>query len=94
LGASALAALAEPFGHVGGAALAGFGVASLVAGDGPRLAYTANQAARALGLPKSMIYDQLRSRRPGSVRVGRRWIITRQQIDAWLASLPSEPPEP
>src|SRR5436190_19440802 len=46
------------------------------AGDGPRLAYTVNQAARALGLSKSMIYDQLRSRRLGSVRVGKRRIIT------------------
>jgi excisionase family DNA binding protein len=64
------------------------------AGDGPRLAYTVTQAARALGLSKSMIYDQLRSRRLGSVRVGRRRIITRQQINAWLAGLPGEPPEP
>jgi excisionase family DNA binding protein len=77
-----------------GAALAAFGVASLVAGDGPRLAYTVNQAARTLGLSKSMIYDQPRSRRLGSVRVGKRRIITRQQIDARLASLTSEPPEP
>src|SRR5215469_16347716 len=61
--------------------------------EGPRLAYTVNQAARALGLSKSMIYDQLRSRRLGSVTVGRRRIITRQQIDEWLADLPSEPPE-
>jgi hypothetical protein len=41
-----------------------------------------------------MIYDQLRSRRLRSVSVGKRRIITRQQIDAWLAGLPSEPPEP
>jgi len=64
------------------------------ADDGPRLAYTVTQAARALGLSKSMIYDQLRSRRLGSVKVGKRRIITRQQIDAWLAGLPGEPPEP
>jgi len=64
------------------------------ADDGPRLAYTVTQAARALGLSKSMIYDQLRSRRLGSVRVGKRRIITRQQIDAWLAGLPAEPPAP
>jgi excisionase family DNA binding protein len=63
-------------------------------GDGARLAYSVNQAARAFGLSKSMIYDQLRSRRLRSVRVGKRRIITRQQIDAWLAGLPSEPPEP
>jgi hypothetical protein len=41
-----------------------------------------------------MIYDQQRSRRLGSVRVGKRRIITRQQIDAWFAGLPGEPPEP
>jgi excisionase family DNA binding protein len=64
------------------------------ANDGPRLAYTVTQAARALGLSKSMIYDQLRSRRLGSVKVGSRRIIARQQIDAWLAGLPGEPPEP
>lgn len=46
------------------------------ADDDPRLAYTVTQAARALGLSKSMIYDQLRSRRLGSVRVGKRRIIT------------------
>lgn len=47
------------------------------AGDGPRLAYTLTQAAGTFGLSKSMIYGQLRSRRLGSVRVGRRRIITR-----------------
>jgi hypothetical protein len=41
-----------------------------------------------------MIYDQLQSSRLGSVTVGKRRIITRQQIDAWLAGLPTEPPEP
>jgi excisionase family DNA binding protein len=61
--------------------------------DGPRLAYTVTQAARALGLSKSMIYDQLRANRLASVKVGKRRIITRQQIDAWLAGLPTGPPE-
>ena len=62
-------------------------------GDGPRLAYSVSQAARVLGLTKSMIYDQLRANRLGSVKVGeRRRIITRQQIDTWLADLPTDPP--
>jgi excisionase family DNA binding protein len=67
---------------------------SVKAGDGERIAYSVLQAARALGLSKGIIYDQLRSLRLGSVKVGNRRIITRQQIDAWLADLPSEPPEP
>jgi excisionase family DNA binding protein len=61
--------------------------------DGPRLAYTVTQAARALGLSRSMIYDQLRANRLASVKVGKRRIITRQQIGAWLAGLPTGPPE-
>lgn len=61
--------------------------------DGPRLAYTVSEAARALGLSKSMIYDQLRANRLRSVKIGKRRIITRQQIDAWLAGLPTGPPE-
>jgi excisionase family DNA binding protein len=61
--------------------------------DGPRLAYTVTQAARALGLPKSMIYDQLQANRLASVKVGKRRIITRQQIDAWLTGLPTGPPQ-
>jgi excisionase family DNA binding protein len=65
---------------------------SAAAGDGPRLACTVPQA-RALGLSKSMIYDQLRSHRLGSVRAGKRRIITRQHIDAWLAGLDASPPE-
>jgi hypothetical protein len=64
------------------------------ADDGPRLAYTVNQTAPGARLSKSMIYDQPRSRRLGSVRVGTRRIITRQQMHTWLADLPSEPPEP
>jgi excisionase family DNA binding protein len=60
--------------------------------DGPRLAYTVAQAARALGLSKSMIYDQLRANRLAFVKVGKRRAITRQQIDAWLAGLPTGPP--
>ena len=67
---------------------------SAAAGDGPRLAYTINQAARALGLSKSMIYDQMRSRRLGSVRVGKRRIMTRQHIDAWLAGHDASPRRP
>ena len=66
---------------------------SAAAGDGPRLAYTVPQAARALGLSKSMIYDQMRANRLRSLRVGGRRIITRDQIDAWLAGLDSSPPQ-
>lgn len=52
-----------------------------------RIAYSVAEAAGLLGLSREMIYDQLRAKRLRSVKVGRRRIITRQHIDAWLASL-------
>ena len=62
---------------------------SAKAGDGERIAYSVNQAARALGLSKQMIYDQLRANHLRSAKVGGRRIITRQHLDAWLAGLDS-----
>ena len=62
---------------------------SVNAGDGQRIAYSVAEAARALGLSRQMIYDQLRANHLGSVKVGKRRIITRQHIDAWLANLDS-----
>jgi excisionase family DNA binding protein len=53
---------------------------SAKAGDGERIAYSVNQAARALGLSKQMIYDQIRANRLGSVKIGGRRIITRKHI--------------
>jgi hypothetical protein len=38
-----------------------------------------------------MIYDQLRSQRLGSVKVGKRQTITRQHIDTWLADVDASP---
>lgn len=66
---------------------------SSVRGNGQRIAYTVSEAARALGLSRSMIYDQLRTNRLQSLRIGKRRIITREQIDAWLSGLDSSPPE-
>lgn len=62
-------------------------------GDGLRIAYTVSEAARVLGMSRSMIYDQLRANRLQSLKVGKRRIITREQIDAWLSGLDSSPPE-
>jgi excisionase family DNA binding protein len=50
-----------------------------------KLAYSVAEAARALSLSNSLIYDQLRTGRLGSMKVGRRRIITREQIDKFLA---------
>jgi excisionase family DNA binding protein len=52
---------------------------------GERLAYPVEEAARALGLSQELIYDQLRTGRLKSLKVGRRRIITRQHLDKFLA---------
>jgi excisionase family DNA binding protein len=56
-----------------------------------RIAYSVPETVRALGLSRELIYDELRSNRLGSVKIGWRRIITRQHIDAWLAVLDSLP---
>ena len=50
-----------------------------------RLAYSVDEVAQIIGLSRDLLYDQMRSGRLGSIKVGRRRIITRQQLDAFLA---------
>jgi len=50
-----------------------------------RLAYSVEEAATALGLSRDVIYDQLRTGRLRSLKVGRRRTISRQHIDDFLA---------
>lgn len=53
---------------------------------GEKLAYSVDEAARALGLSRELIYDQLRTGRLKSLKVGRRRIITREHMDKFLAN--------
>ena len=50
-----------------------------------RLAYSVEEAAAALGVSRDVIYDQLRTGRLKSIKVGRRRIIGRHHIDEFLA---------
>ena len=52
---------------------------------GEKLAYSVDEAARALGVSRDVIYGQLRTGRLKSIKVGRRRIIGRQHIDEFLA---------
>jgi excisionase family DNA binding protein len=52
---------------------------------GEKLAYSVDEAARALGLSSDVIYGQLRSGRLQSLKVGRRRIITCEHMDKFLA---------
>jgi excisionase family DNA binding protein len=49
-----------------------------------RLAYSVDEVAQITGLSRDLLYDQMRTGRLGYVKVGRRRIITRQSLEAFL----------
>jgi excisionase family DNA binding protein len=50
-----------------------------------RLAYSVSEAAEATGLSRDLLYDEMRAGRLAYLKIGRRRIITRQQLAAFLA---------
>jgi excisionase family DNA binding protein len=54
--------------------------------EGPvdRLAYSVDEAAAVTGLSRDLLYDQMRAGRLAYLKVGRRRIITRQHLEAFL----------
>lgn len=56
-----------------------------------RLVMTPEEAAEALGVGKSTIYDLMRANRLRSVKIGRRRLIPITACREFLDALPSEP---
>ena len=58
-----------------------------VTGDSPveRLAYSVDEAAAITGLSRDLLYDEMRTGRLAYLKIGRRRIITRQHLEAFLA---------
>ena len=52
---------------------------------GGRLAYSVAEAAFMTGLSRDLLYDQMRAGKLDYLKVGRRRIITRQNLEAFLA---------
>jgi excisionase family DNA binding protein len=52
-----------------------------------RLAYSVNEAAQILGLSCDLLYDQMRRGKLRYLKVGRRRLITRQTLEAFLAAM-------
>lgn len=50
-----------------------------------KLVYTVDEVAVLLGLSRGLTYDLVRAGTIPGERVGRRWIIPRARLDAWLA---------
>jgi excisionase family DNA binding protein len=50
-----------------------------------RMAYSVDEAAAVTGLSRDLLYDQMRTGKLGYLKVGRRRIITREHLAAFLA---------
>ena len=50
-----------------------------------RLAYSVDEAAAITGLSRDLLYDQMRAGNLLYLKIGRRRIITRQHLEAFLA---------
>jgi excisionase family DNA binding protein len=57
------------------------------AGRPVKLVYTVDEVAELLGLSRGLTYDLVRAGTIPAERVGRRWIIPRARLDAWLAGV-------
>jgi excisionase family DNA binding protein len=51
-----------------------------------RLAYSVDEAAAITGLSRDLLYDEMRTGRLAYLKIGRRRIITRQHLDAFLST--------
>ena len=59
--------------------------------EAPRLALTPDEAAHAIGVGRTTIYELLRSGQLRSVKVGTRYVVPIASIDAFLAESDSDP---
>ena len=58
-----------------------------ITGDWPveRMAYSVDEAAAITGLSRDLLYDEMRTGRLAYLKIGRRRIITRRQLEAFLS---------
>lgn len=57
---------------------------TMTSGDEPRLAYSVKEAAVLLSIGPDAVYELLHTRRLASVKVGRRRIISRSELERFL----------
>ena len=53
-----------------------------------RLAYSPDEAAELLGISRELVHDLLRTGQLGSVKAGRRRLIAKHHLEAFLAAEP------
>ena len=54
------------------------------------LTYTVDEVAALLGVARGAAYDNVRNGLIPAVRVGRRWLVPRSRLHAWLDATNSE----
>jgi excisionase family DNA binding protein len=59
-----------------------------------RLAYSVDEAARLTGLSRDLLYDEMRRGNLDYLKIGRRRLITRQNLEQFLGITRSAPPSP
>jgi excisionase family DNA binding protein len=53
----------------------------------PKLTYSVDEAAEAIGISRSLVYDEMNAGRLGYIKIGRRRLITSQQLNEYVAGL-------
>lgn len=56
--------------------------------DDNRIAFTIAEVAKAAGVGRTTVFEEIRHGRLVARKMGRRTIITADELDAWLKSLP------
>jgi excisionase family DNA binding protein len=70
-------------GHAGGGSTGRGGKRKLL-----RLAYTVQQLAARVGVGRTLLYREIAAGRLVASKAGRRTLVTRENAQAWLRSLP------
>lgn len=52
--------------------------------DTARLTYTVDEVAVVLGIGRSVAYQYIRTGAIPAERIGRRWLVSRKRLHAWL----------
>lgn len=55
--------------------------------ESPRLAFPVGEAAQIIGIGRTTLYAEIASGRVQTVTIGKRRLVTRQALEAYLAAL-------
>lgn len=59
-------------------------------GESDKLVYSVTEAAEALSIGRTLVFQLIRAGELGSIKIGHRRLITRADLEAFVASLRTE----